>query len=301
MHMEAYKMTDTATSESEAQPNANGERKQRKAPVRSGFLFPVYDYATSLAIAEKVELGGAGRLGEDTLAINLGQSVKSSSFRLRVLSAKQFGLVSKQGGDLVTSPTAKAILKPTSERESAEGMVTAFLNIPLFRAVADRYKGQPLPEGQALRNILEREFRIEASRVQDAERKLKDSARDTHVLRSVGSNVYLDTELQRFPQPEMLTPSSPDFQPYREPIHQRYEQPDYYPPESQPTPSGLLTITAEDFAEIEDNDFQTVWGAMGKVIQARAKKIRRQEQEAQQAPPADSTQLIEAQPTDENR
>ena len=87
----------------------NPETPKRKSPVRSGYLFPAYDFATALGVTEVVETAGAGRLEEETLAINLSQSVKSSSFKLRVLSAKQFGLLSKQGDYLIVSATAKSI------------------------------------------------------------------------------------------------------------------------------------------------------------------------------------------------
>ncbi|MBI2856417.1 MAG: hypothetical protein HYX93_06190 [Chloroflexi bacterium] len=135
--------------------------------------------------------GGAGTLSEDVLAINMGLSVKSSGFQVKCLTARQFGLLTKQGENLTTTPIAKSIIHPTTPDDAANGLRQAFSRMPLFQAVAERYKGQPLPPGEMFRNILEREFRISRDRVADAERMLRDSAREAGVLTTSGDKEYL--------------------------------------------------------------------------------------------------------------
>lgn len=184
--------------------------KDKKARQRSPFLFPAYNFTIALDIARRVEEKGAGTLAEDTLAVDMGLSVTSSGFRLKCLTARQFGLLSKQGEILSTTPIAKSILKPTNDQDAINGYRQAFLNIPLFRAVADRYKGQPLPVGQTFRNILERDLRIEVGRVQAAERILLDSARDAQVLVSNGDKVYLSVTGQNPLSPAAHTASNGD-------------------------------------------------------------------------------------------
>ena len=93
----------------------------RKARQRSVYLFPAYGFTTALDIARRVEESGGGTLSEETLAVNLGLSVKSSGFRLKSLAARQFQLVVKQGDTLGTTPVAKAILKPTSGEDAQRG------------------------------------------------------------------------------------------------------------------------------------------------------------------------------------
>jgi hypothetical protein len=163
----------------------------KKTRQRSPFLFPAYSFGTGLDVAKRIEDGGAGVWSEETLAVNMGLSMKSSGFRLKCLTARQFGLVAKQGDNLVTTPLAKAILKPTSEGEGPNNLRQAFLKMPLFQAVAERYKGQPLPQKDTFLNVLEREFGIEHARVKDAERMLRDSAREAGVLTISGDKEYL--------------------------------------------------------------------------------------------------------------
>ena len=130
-------------------------REIRSAPVPPGkpgsvrcTFSPPYGFTTALDIARRVEESGGGSLTEETLAINLGLSAKSSGFRLKSLAARQFQLISKQGDTLFTTPVAKAIFKPTSGDDAQRGFREAFLSIPLFQAVAERYRGQRLPDSQ---------------------------------------------------------------------------------------------------------------------------------------------------------
>jgi hypothetical protein len=175
------------------------DEKGKQKRMRSPYLFPAYDFGTANLIASKVELDGGGTLSEESLAMALRMSVKSSGFQLKALTARQFGLLIKQGNTLLTTPRAKAIIKPTTEDEKRKALVDSFLELPLFREVATRYKGTPLPQGQAFRNILEREFGIPSKRVTDAERVLIDTARQTGVLVDSGGNYYLSTETKIMP------------------------------------------------------------------------------------------------------
>jgi hypothetical protein len=253
------------------QPNVTESQDKGQAPkrVRSPYLFPAYNFALARQIAERVEQDGAGSLSEETLAIALHLSSKSSGFQLKALTARQFGLLTKQGEMLSTTPLAKRIFKPVNEDEKQKAMVESFLAIPLFREVALRFKGQPLPQGATLRNILEREFRIDNKRVSDAERVLMDSSRDAGVLVTSGNNIYLSTEKKATSngeppsdqtppganQPSLPTTPIP-------PINQE-------PPESG---SKLLTVLVEDFKNFEGKEFDDIWSALGKIVKARSKK-----------------------------
>lgn len=240
------------------------DEKGKPKRVRAPYLFPAYDFGTAILIASKVEQDGAGTLSEESLAIALRMSVKSSGFQLKALTARQFGLLTKQGDTLLTTPRAKAIVKPTTADEKGKALVESFLEIPLFRAVATRFKGTPLPQGQAFRNVLEREFGVPSKRVSDAERVLMDSARETGVLVTAGNNMYLSTE------PGLTPIERKDFETGAgQPIAQAA-----YPSPTKPasTPGGILTISEEDLATFDDKEFGEVWDALGKIIRARGKR-----------------------------
>jgi hypothetical protein len=283
-------MDSNSTSPSTAN---NGVR--RKSYKKSPYLFPAYNFAEAKLIAQTIENDGGGALTEETLAMNLHQSAKSSGFRLKVLTAKQFQLLTRQGSNLSTTPLAKAIFKPANDNEQKESMKQSFLAIPLFRAVADRFKGQPLPQGDNFRNILEREFKIDNQRVSSAERVLIDSARDTGVMVDSGGKTYLTTDVQTM---RLGDQHSNDYQP-PPPGYKGYNNPPQNNlPQSQSR--GMLDISISDLALLDKNDFKAVWDALGKVVQAKGEQeLKTRQQSINQKTESNIEQVEENKSEDE--
>ena len=227
----------------------------------------------ALDIARQVEESGGGTLTEETLAVNLGLSKNSSGFRLKCLAARQFNLLVKQGATVSTTSIAKAILKPTSDEDALQGYRQSFLSIPLFQAVAERYRGQRLPDSQTLRNVLEREFSVERKRVQQAERLLLDSARDTYLLKHRGDGTYLtisdnpsgplDTPgfQADFDTPALVEPIAPAANSGFRPA---------FPRPDTSTSANTITFTLDEIGKLNEDDFATVWQAIGILVKARS-------------------------------
>ena len=239
-------------------------RKQRQ---RSAYLFPAYGFTTALDIARRVEESGGGILSEETLALNLGLSARSSGFRLKSLAARQFQLITKQGDTLSTTSVAKAIFKPTSNEDAMRGYRQSFLSIPLFKAVAERYRGQRLPDSQTLRNVLEREFQVEHARVQQAERMLLDSARDAHLLKHRGDGTYLvvsDGATGGSEEMGEMVAIAPDALTSPNGNHG-------LPQKRQPvaSPADTLTFALDEIANLDGSEFEDVWKALGILVRAR--------------------------------
>jgi hypothetical protein len=254
--------------------------QKSRTRTKSLYLFPSYDFNMAKMIAETIEHSGGGSLTEETLAINLNLSAKSSGFQLKVNTARQFGLIVKQGDILTTTQLAKAIFKPTSEEEKRSALKESFLKIPLFSAVANRYKGQPIPTSDVFRNVLEREFKIDNQRVPVAERTLMDSARDTSVLIPKGNTNYLSTETSiSIPvTPYQHDIDSSTIDPPPEPINEipiaPKTQSALKSKSNNVTPEkGILpAIAEEDLLGLDDKEFDAFWGAFGKIVRNRAKK-----------------------------
>ena len=250
-------------------PTSQGQSgPTRKARQRSAFLFPAYGFNTALDIARRVEESGGGSLSEETLAINLGLSAKSSGFRLKSLAARQFRLIGKQGEILATTPVSKAIFKPTSNEDAQRGFREAFMAIPLFKAVSERYRGQRLPDSRTLRNVLEREFQVEHSRVQQAERLLLDSARDTHLLKHTADGTYLFVS-------DNGSSATDDFGIYQQGMSElapSVNGNDRLSPlasSTAPPPINTFTFTTAEIGELPEEEFLEVWHAIGILIRAR--------------------------------
>ena len=269
---------DTALPDARGEsPAANsssqsGSATRRKARQRSVYLFPAYGFSMALDIARQVEESGGGTLTEETLAVNLGLSKNSSGFRLKCLAARQFNLLVKQGATVSTTSIAKAILKPTSEEDALRGYCQSFLSIPLFQAVSERYRGQRLPDSQTLRNVLEREFLVEHKRVQQAERLLLDSARDTYLLKHRGDGTYLTISDTSPGVPE--DPGSSGDAEAAIGYSPAIATDDGFRLPSQPPETGRTTNTIafslEEIGQLREEDFEKVWEAIGILVKARS-------------------------------
>lgn len=252
-----------------------GSGARRKTRRKSVYQFPAYGFSMALQIARQVEENGGGTLTEETLAVNLGLSRTSSGFRLKCLAARHFGLLTKHGSSVSTTSVAKAILKPTNDEESLRGYQQSFLSIPLFQAVAERFRGQRLPDSQTFRNVLEREFLVEPKRVQQAERMLLDSARDTFLLQHRNDGTYLNVaERTTWTDEEAGSFSDYDL-PWGPGSPALPEIADRVPRSLPPTASvNTFSFSLDEVAQLSHEDFEQVWRAVGILVRARGARLR---------------------------
>ena len=249
----------------------------RKARQRSAYPFPAYGFSLALDIARLVEESGGGTLSEETLAVNLSLSKKSSGFRLKCLAARNFNLLVKEGPTISTTPIAKAILKPTSDEDAMWGYRQSFLSIPLFQAVAERYRDQRLPDSPTLRNVLEREFLVEHSRVQQAERLLKESARDTFLLQNRGDGVYLaisDLPSGSLEYEGMRGDSEPGLGEAQFPAMAIGGLSPALPYPNSTSVTTTIAFSLEEIGQLRGEEFGKVWEAIGILVKARSARIK---------------------------
>jgi hypothetical protein len=124
---------------------ASGEDRTNE---RSTIAFPYSDLETAMEVARALYARtGRGPCELDGLAASLNQTV-SGAFRLKTGAAKVFGLTDKEGRDAARlTPLGIRIVSPDEERAAK---ADAFLNVPLYSAVFDRYRGGLLPPAKAL-------------------------------------------------------------------------------------------------------------------------------------------------------
>jgi len=115
---------------------------------RSTIDFPYLDLDNAVAVAKAVyEQGGLGRCEIDELAAQMKQTV-SGAFRLKTATAKTFGLIDKDGrSGFKLSELGQRIVGIETE---SEARAAAFLSVPLYKAVYERYRGKLLPPPKAL-------------------------------------------------------------------------------------------------------------------------------------------------------
>lgn len=121
-----------------------------KARQRSTIGFPYTDYDAAVAVAQAIH----GNVGHGTcsasaqLAPWMNQSPKSSSFRIQLAAARLFGLIESDDSEnyRLTDLGRRVVDQAQARNAKAE----AFIRVPLFKALYEKYKGGVTPPSAAL-------------------------------------------------------------------------------------------------------------------------------------------------------
>lgn len=123
----------------------NGDSDQKRE--RSTISFPYNDIDDAIAVARAIH-GNAGLSCDIAqLAAYMKQTVTSGAFRLTVSSARIFGLIETSKAGVTLTALGQQIIDPAQERK---GRADAFLAVPLYRAVYEKYRNTTLPPAKAL-------------------------------------------------------------------------------------------------------------------------------------------------------
>src|SRR5947209_3464767 len=128
----------------EAQPAAAPPQAKSRIPAEN--RYPVYDLNSALILARAVKEKGGNASTPEQLGGHLGyKNASGGGFVSRVAAAKAFGLVRTVQGHYEVTPRAEAIMYPVTEEARAQGLRDAFLDIPLYRLIYERHRGNQLP------------------------------------------------------------------------------------------------------------------------------------------------------------
>ena len=114
---------------------------------QSTIEFPYLDLSNATEIGVAVhEVGGSG-CEWDQLAAHLKQSAQGGGFRMRMISAKQFGVVTYDRGKISLTSLGLRVVDP---QQSRAAKVESFLQVPLYKALYDKFRGATLPPNPGL-------------------------------------------------------------------------------------------------------------------------------------------------------
>jgi hypothetical protein len=114
---------------------------------RSTIQFPYQDLGEAVAIAKGVHSAGGASCQVEQLAGELNQSPASSMFKLKVSTARIFGLVTNAQGTVTLTPLGTRICDQQQEQAAK---AEAFLTVPLYKQVYEQFKGASLPPASGL-------------------------------------------------------------------------------------------------------------------------------------------------------
>jgi len=109
--------------------------------------FPYSDLDSAVELARTIHNRAGMSCETEQLAGWMDQSSNSGTFRSRTAAAKMFGLTVSERGSIGLSSLGLEVLDPSQERAAR---VTAFLNVPLYLAMYEQYKGYALPPSAAI-------------------------------------------------------------------------------------------------------------------------------------------------------
>lgn len=122
---------------------------------RSAIAFPYTDYENVAVLASAIhDHVGHGTCSAGQLAAWTNQSSKSSGFRTQISAARLFGIIEYADADSLrlTADLGRRVVDP---HKAGVAKAEAFLRVPLFKALFERYKDGVTPPSAALeREIL---------------------------------------------------------------------------------------------------------------------------------------------------
>lgn len=127
----------------------DGEQTEPGRRQRSTIAFPYSDYGDALAVAAAIHGNvGHGTCSMSQLAPWMNQSQKSSTFRTQLAAARLFGLIDSDSADSYRlTPLGTRVVDPAQARAAK---AEAFLKVPLFAALYEKYKSGVVPPNAAL-------------------------------------------------------------------------------------------------------------------------------------------------------
>jgi hypothetical protein len=146
--------------------SAKSKKEPAKAKQNKQWPFPVVTLEEAIKIAQMIHDEYAGRPMPARFLYVITRS-SSSSLKNLLRAANQYGIVAGSSINAYISLTelGRDIVAPVSPDQRQSALLKAFLNVELFRNLAEFYAGQPLPEVEFLKNNLERQFGIRRQQI----------------------------------------------------------------------------------------------------------------------------------------
>lgn len=125
---------------------------EKEGRERSKIDWPYGDLEDAEQLVKAVHDNAGTSCTVEQLAGFMNQSAGGGGFRVRITTAKTFGLIENPRGQIVLSEIAKRIVDPTQEKGAR---VDAFMKVPLYSAIFNKFKGNVLPPRAALQREMQ--------------------------------------------------------------------------------------------------------------------------------------------------
>jgi hypothetical protein len=144
------------------------------ARFQSTIQFPYADLSTGIEVVQVIHSKAGGvSCTPDQLAAAMGQTPRSGNFRLKISTARIFGLIATSPGKIEITDLGFEIIDATREKAAC---VQAFMNVELFRKVYEDFRGKNLPPRPAAFELMLQRLGVSPKQKGNARRALDNSA-----------------------------------------------------------------------------------------------------------------------------
>lgn len=182
---------------------------QEKTIKERSPLYPIFSINESVAFVHEIVKIGGKKVSVETVASVIGMSVKTNSFKSKISTAKQFGLIRGSGGAVEPTDLAKKIVYAVDDGETKIALKESFLSAPLYRKIAERYENQAVPAADKLGNILLLEYGVTKNAKDIAARKFIESAEQIGILKNGVILLNEDEDEYEVSEPVVVSPDEP--------------------------------------------------------------------------------------------
>jgi len=133
-------------------PNINRSKSDEPSRGRSTIEFPYFDLDSAIEVAVAVHEVGGSSCDWDQLAAQMKQAPGGGGFRIRLMAARTFGLLTYDRGAVSLTDLGIRAVDPKFERSAR---VESFLTVPLFKGAYEKLKGGMLPPIAAIDRTIE--------------------------------------------------------------------------------------------------------------------------------------------------
>lgn len=157
--------------------------------------FPHSTLVEAIALAQAIRDKNAGKpMNRVLLAEPVGLKPASSNYRVLLSSAHRWGLTegTEKSTNISLSALGQALTAPRSPEERARCVRDAFMNVPLFKQLAEHFANNKVPEQKFLANTLNRDpFNVPAGWAEEAAASFIEHAKMVGLLKNVSGSLWL--------------------------------------------------------------------------------------------------------------
>lgn len=158
-----------------------GTEQKKKSKAMRGRTSPSHTLEDAIEGAKKVfESLGTADHARDDAAQAMGYKPGSGAANSRVGSLTHYGLLDRNGARYRISDLARKIIEYTEENERKQAVAEAAISPSLYRELAERFDGQPLPP--MLPNILSRDYGVVSKSTEEVSSRFEETLRYAGLL-----------------------------------------------------------------------------------------------------------------------